>query len=257
MRPLSVIITTLNEEDNIEGVITSVKGAAEVLVIDSFSEDNTRVLAEAKGATVYERKYAGPADQKNWAIPKAKYEWILILDADERVTPALWQEIQQLLSQETIPYDGFWISRQNYFMGQKVNYSGWQGDAVIRLIRRDICRYNQKQVHEEIETKGVRIGRLVHKMDHYTFKNATHFLDKMRRYGEWSAKDHLAKTHSIGILQLFGKPFFRFMKHYFIQRGVLDGRVGFIISAIMAWGVFLRYLYMLEWKEIGPSKKTK
>ena len=144
MRPLSVIITTLNEEDNIEGVITSVKEADEILVIDSFSEDNTRALAEAKGATVYERKYAGPADQKNWAIPKARYEWVLILDADERVTPALWQEIQQLLSQEMIPYDGFWISRQNYFMGQKVNYSGWQGDAVIRLIRRDVCRYNQK-----------------------------------------------------------------------------------------------------------------
>ncbi|MBX2872907.1 MAG: glycosyltransferase family 2 protein, partial [Saprospiraceae bacterium] len=121
-------------------------------------------------------------------------------------------------------------------------------DAVIRLIKRDVCRYDDKQVHEEIIREGVSIGRLSSKMDHYTFKNATHFLEKMRRYGEWSAKDHLAKTKSIGLLQLCGKPFFRFIKHYFIQRGFLDGKIGFIISAIMAWGVFLRYLYMLEQK---------
>lgn len=257
MRPLSVIITTFNEADHIKGVIASVAEADEILVIDSFSEDDTRALAQAQGATVFERAYAGPADQKNWAIPKAKHDWVLILDADERVTPALWQEIQAVLSKDDIPYDGFWIDRQNYFMGQKVKYSGWQGDAVIRLIRRDVCRYNNKQVHEEIETDGVRIGRLTQQMDHYTFKNASHFLDKMRRYGAWSAKDHLNKTASIGILQLFGKPFFRFIKHYFIQRGFLDGRVGFIISVIMAWGVFLRYLYMLELKALYPPEKTR
>ena len=249
MRPLSVIITTLNEADNIEAVMASVARADEILVIDSFSEDGTRSIAEKNGATVLQRAYQGPADQKNWAIPQARNEWVLILDADERVPPALWNEIQQLLSQEKIDFDGYWINRQNYFMGQKRNYSGWQGDAVIRLIRRDVCRYDDKQVHEEIRTDGVKIARLSQKMDHYTFKNATHFLEKMRRYGEWSAKDHLEKTKAIGLLQLWGKPLFRFIKHFFLQRGFLDGRVGFIISAIMAWGVFLRYLYMFELKK--------
>ena len=249
MRPLSVIITTLNEADNIAAVIASVAGADEILVIDSFSEDDTHLIAEKNGATVLQRVYQGPADQKNWAIPQARNEWVLILDADERVTPPLWNEILQLLSQEKIEFDGYWINRQNHFMGQKINYSGWQGDAVIRLIRRDVCRYDDKQVHEEIMTDGVKIARLSQKMDHYTFKNATHFLEKMRRYGEWSAKDHLEKTKSIGLLQLWGKPLFRFFKHFFLQRGFLDGRVGFIISVIMAWGVFLRYLYMLELKK--------
>lgn len=249
MRPLSVIITTLNEADNIAEVMASVAGADEILVIDSFSEDDTPLIAEQNGATVLQRKYQGPADQKNWAIPQARNEWVLILDADERVPKILWNEIQQLLSQEKIEFDGYWINRQNYFMGQKINYSGWQGDAVIRLIKRDVCRYDDKQVHEEIMTDGVNIARLSQKMDHYTFKNATHFLEKMRRYGEWSAKDHLEKTKSIGFLQLWGKPLFRFIKHFFLQRGFLDGRVGFIISVIMAWGVFLRYLYMLELKK--------
>ncbi len=246
MRPLSVIIPTLDESDNIAGVIGSIPGVDEVLVIDSFSQDDTALKAESLGARVLQRQYTGPADQKNWAIPQARNEWILILDADERVTPSLRAEIDQLLSQAEIPYDGFWIGRQNYFMGQKINYSGWQGDAVIRLIRRDVCRYNDKQVHEEIETAGVRIHRLENKMEHYTFKNASHFLDKMRRYGAWSAEDYLAKTPKVGYFQLFWKPFFRFFKHYILKKGFLDGRVGLIISAIMAWGVFLRYLYMIE-----------
>ena len=170
MRPLSVIITTLNEADNIAAVMASVAGADEILVIDSFSEDDTRLIAEKNGATVLQRQYLGPADQKNWAIPQARNEWVLILDADERVSPQLWAEIQQVLSKSSIEEDGFWINRQNYFMGQKINYSGWQGDAVIRLIKRDVCRYDDKQVHEEIMTEGVKIARLSQKMDHYTFK---------------------------------------------------------------------------------------
>lgn len=249
MRLLSVIIPTLNESDNIAGVLATVDWADEILVIDSFSVDDTTQKAETLGAKVIQREYTGPADQKNWAIPQAKNEWVLILDADERLTPALRKEIEQILSQDQIPFDGFWIGRQNYFMGKKIAYSGWQGDAVIRLIRRDVCRYNDKQVHEEVISEGVRIGRLKNKMDHYTFKNATHFLDKMRRYGEWSAQDYLAKTPKITNFHLFFKPLFRFFKHYIMKRGILDGRVGLIISIIMAWGVFLRYLYLIELKK--------
>lgn len=249
MRPLSVIIPTFNESDQIEGVLATVDWVDEVLVIDSFSTDDTLEKAKALGAKVIQRKYTGPADQKNWAIPQAKNEWVLILDADERLTLSLRAEIEQMLSQDKIAFDGFWIGRQNYFMGQKIRYSGWQGDAVIRLIRRDACRYNDKQVHEEIISEGVAIGRLKNKMEHYTFKNATHFLDKMRRYGEWSAQDHLKSTARITNFHLFFKPLFRFFKHYILQRGFLDGRVGLIISIIMAWSVFLRYLYMIERKE--------
>lgn len=246
MRPLSVIIPTFNESDQIEGVLATVDWVDEVLVIDSFSTDDTLEKAKALGAKVTQRKYTGPADQKNWAIPQAKNEWVLILDADERLTLSLRAEIEQMLSQDKIAFDGFWIGRQNYFMGQKIQYSGWQGDAVIRLIRRDTCRYNDKQVHEEIISEGVTIGRLKNKMEHYTFKNATHFLDKMRRYGEWSAQDHLKSTARITNFHLFFKPLFRFFKHYILKRGFMDGRVGLIISIIMAWGVFLRYLYMIE-----------
>lgn len=246
MRSLSVIITTFNEEHNIEGVLESIRWADDILIVDSFSTDRTLELARKFQVRVVQRAYQGPADQKNWAISQARNEWILLLDADERVTPALKKEVQQILGQPEISLDAFWIGRQNFFMDRKVRFSGWQGDAVIRLFRRDLCRYNDQQVHEEIITQGIRVGRLKNKMEHYTFKDTGHFLDKMRRYARWSAQDHFDKTRRVTFFHLYFKPLLRFLKHYIWQGGFLDGQVGFIISRIMAWGVFLRYLYMKE-----------
>ena len=246
MKKLSVIIPTFNESDNIRGVLESVNWADEIMVVDSFSTDDTLEIAKAYTDFTVQRKYTGPADQKNWAIPQVSHEWILLLDADERVTPALKEEIQGWLQKDEIPFDAFWIGRQNHFMGKKIRYSGWQGDAVVRFFRRDVCRYNNKQVHEEIITEGIRVSRLKAKMEHYTFKSTDHFLAKMQRYADWSAQDHLAKTPKVTYFHLFFKPFFRFLKHFVFQKGFLDGKVGLIISVIMAWGVFLRYVKIKE-----------
>ena len=250
MRPISVIIPTYNESLHIREAIATIEWADEIIVIDSYSTDSTAEIAQNLGAKVFERSYSGPADQKNWAIPHAQHEWVLLLDADERITEELAKEIQTILSSVDINQDCFWIPRQNFFLGQKVNYSGWQGDAVIRLIRRDVCRYDDKQVHEEIVTAGLRVGRLKNKLLHYTFKDSDHYLDKIRRYGEWSALDHLDKTPRVTGFHLFIKPLFRFFKHYIIQRGFLDGQVGLIISIVMAWGVFLRYVRIKELRNL-------
>lgn len=253
MHKLSVIIPTLNESHNIRKALESVNWADEIMVVDSLSKDDTVQIAKEFTDFVVQRKYKGPADQKNWAIPQVKNEWILLLDADERATLELKDEIQAWLKKETIPYDAFWIGRQNYFLGKKVRYSGWQGDAVIRFFRRDVCRYNDKQVHEEIKTEGLRISRLKAKLEHYTFKDADHFLEKMHRYADWSAQDHLSKTPTVSYFHLFVKPLFRFLKHFIFQKGFLDGKVGLSISTIMAWGVFLRYLKIKELQD--QSKK--
>ncbi|NUN99197.1 MAG: glycosyltransferase family 2 protein [Saprospiraceae bacterium] len=247
MQQLSVIITTFNEADNIAGVLASVDWADEIIVVDSFSTDNTTALAQQHPKVrLLQRKYIGPSDQKNWAIPQAKHEWILLLDADERVTPTLRSEIEMWLGRGSIPYDAFWIGRNNHFLGQRINYSGWQGDAVVRFFRRDVCRYDDKQVHEEIVTEGLRVSRLNQKMEHFTFKSAAHFLDKVNRYAMWSAQDYARKTPAVTLFHLCFKPFFRFFKHFILQRGFLDGRTGFVVCAILAWSVFLRYLYLLE-----------
>lgn len=246
MRPLTVIIPAFNEEHNIRSVLESVSWADEIMVVDSFSTDRTVEIAQEFTSFILQRSYSGPADQKNWAIPQASHEWILLLDADERVTADLKEEIQEWLRRDEIPWDAFWVGRRNYFMGKAVRYSGWQGDAVVRFIRREVCRYNDRQVHEEIVTDGIRVSRLKNKIDHFTFKNSAHFLEKMHRYAAWSARDHLEKTPRVTWFHLFGKPLFRFFKHFVFQRGFLDGKVGFIISVIMAWGVFLRYVKIME-----------
>lgn len=246
MQKLSVIIPTYNEATHIQAAIESAIWADEIMVVDSFSEDETVQIAKKYTNFVVQRTYTGPAEQKNWAIEQATHSWALILDADERVSPELKIEIQNLLKQDKLPFDAYWIKRQNYFMGQRVRYSAWQGDAVIRLICTKKCRYNNKQVHEEIETNDINVSQLNHTLQHFTFKNTRHFLAKLDRYAIWSAQDHLDKTPKVTYYHLFLKPLFRFFKHYIWGRGFLDGKVGLIISVLMAWGVFLRYLKIKE-----------
>lgn len=252
MAPLSIIITTFNEADNIDRCIRSVAALSDdIVVVDSFSTDATVAIAQGHAhVRVLQRAYTGPADQKNWAIPQARHPWVLLLDADEAATPALAAEIQQCLQAPDALADLYWIGRNNHFLGQQVRYSGWQGDRVIRFFRRDAARYNDLQVHEEIVTAHANVGNLRSRIDHYTFRNLDHYLDKTRRYARWSASDHAARTPRVGGYQLFLKPLFRFFKHFVLQQGFRDGRVGFIVSAIMAWGVFLRYVYLSEMRRL-------
>lgn len=245
--PITIIITCNNEAHNMKALLESAQWAAEIMVIDSFSTDQTLSIARQYDTTIFQRTYSGPADQKNWAIPQAKYEWVLILDADERVTPELKTEIQTIIKKES-QQDAYWIRRKNYFMGQHIRYSGWGNDAVIRLIQRDKCHYNKKQVHEEIDTTNIQVGQLNTYLTHNTFRDIDHYLAKVQRYAKWSAKDYLIKTPRVTWFHLYGKPAFRFFKHFFLQKGFLDGKVGFIISSIMAWSVFLRYVHLQQLK---------
>jgi len=246
MNNISAIITTYNEADNIAEAIESLSFCDEVIVVDSFSDDKTVAIAKQKKAIVHQRKYTGPADQKNWAIPQAKHEWVFILDADERATPELTNEITSLLQKEILNEDAFWIGRQSFFMGKKVKYSGWQGDKVVRLIRRDKCRYDNKRVHEEIDISNLKVGMLQEKMIHYTYKDMEHYMAKVNRYAKWSAQDYLATTPKVTWFHLNVKPAARFFKHFILQLGFLDGKVGYQISKIMAWSVRRRYEYLKE-----------
>ncbi len=247
-RPFSILITTHNEATNLPRTLAAIQNwTDDLLIVDSFSTDQTPTLAAAAGARVEQRQYQGPADQKNWAIPRARHKWLLILDADEVVRPELRTEIDALLNAREDPAaEVYWIGRNNYFMGRRIKYSGWQNDSVVRLILRDRARYHEVQVHEEIDTTGLQVGCLRGRLDHYTFRSLDHFLAKMRRYARWSARDHAARTGKIGAYHLLIKPLFRFWKHYIVKSGWRDGAAGLVVAAVMAWGVFLRYAYMLE-----------
>jgi len=258
MRKLTIIIPTYNEEENLKALLPLIDWADELLIVDSFSEDKTVEVAQQFGAKVLQRKYINSANQKNWIIPKAAHEWILLFDADERPRPELIHEIKALLSQKEEPNCvAYKIGLQNHFLGQPINYSGWGNDTVIRLFKRDVCRYEEKHVHADIITDEGEIGKLNYKMDHYPYRSMKHFLAKMERYSDYAAQDYLSKTPKVGLFHLWVKPGFRFFKHFFMKRGFLDGRAGFIISYIMAWGVFLRYVKIQEIHLNAEKKKNK
>ena len=246
MEKLTAIIPTGNEEHNIVDAIKSVAFADEIMVVDSFSSDKTIELATPLADTILKRKFEYPASQKNWAIPQAKHAWIFLLDADERVTYKLKKEVQHILKNGA-KISGFWIKRENYFMGKRVYFSGWRGDKVIRLFKRDECKYEDKYVHEEIISNG-KIGILKSKLIHNTFKSKEAYLQKLERYAKWQAKDYDKKIGRITLFHTLIKPAFRFIKHYILQLGILDGLVGFTIASYQAKGVKMRYQYLKEYR---------
>ena len=251
MEKITAIIPTYNEEHNINEALASVSWADEVIVVDSYSTDKTAQISKERGAKVLQHEYINPASQKNWIIPQAKYEWIFILDADERVSSSLKDEITKTLSNKN-QKDAFWIKRQNFFMNKKVRFSGWQGDKVIRLFKRDKCKYENKHVHEEIICNG-SVGFLNEKLTHYTFKDINHYLEKWDRYSSWSAKDHYDKGQRPNLYHFMVKPAFRFFRDYIIRLGILDGLTGLIICSLSSMGIFMRYLKL---KQIVKDQKS-
>ncbi|OEK01787.1 glycosyl transferase family 2 [Roseivirga sp. 4D4] len=236
---VTAIIPTFNEEQNIAKAIESVLWANEIIVIDSFSTDRTLEIAGEYNVQLVQHEYVNSATQKNWIIPQAKNEWIFLLDADEYATDGLIEEVRTLLKSQ-VKEVAYWINRKNFFMGIRVNYSGWQNDKVIRLFKRDFCKYEDKHVHAEILADGP-VGHLKNVIEHNTYKGLSHYLAKIDRYSTWKAYDKLGKGASTSLFfNSVIKPIYRFVYHYFLRLGILDGRVGFVISALNAYDVMLR-----------------
>jgi glycosyltransferase involved in cell wall biosynthesis len=240
--PITAIVPAYNEAHNIVEVLKSVSFCDEVILVDSNSVDNTVTIAQPYFDTLLNREYIHSASQKNWAIPQASNNWILLVDADERVTPALKEEIIKLIpSLDTNGHVGYWIGRRNFFMGKQVRYSGWKNDKVIRLFLKSKCKYIDKHVHSEIEADGT-IGWLENKLLHYKYVNLDHHVNKLQRYAHLQAHDFDRKVGKITAFHLIIKPFWGFFKHYVIQLGFLDGFVGFTIAYLRSYGIFMRYV---------------
>ena len=237
---LTAIIPTLNEEQNIRAAIESVSFADEVLVIDSYSSDNTVEIARELGARIIIQKFENFSAQKNRAIQEATYEWIILLDADERISEELRNEITGLIVSEP-EHEAYRVPRTNFFMGKEIRYSGWQHDMVVRLIKKDSCRFNGKPVHEDIETTGTT-GLLKNKLLHYTFNGFDAYVDKLNRYAWLQAEELNARNCKVTVFHLFCKPAFRFFRHYIFQQGFRDGMAGLTIAWLQSYAVFTRYV---------------
>ena len=256
MRKLSAIVTTYNEIRHIREVLESMRFADELIVVDSGSDDGTVEAARGIADEILYRQYDSPAKQKNWAIPQAKHDWILILDADERVTPELQKEVEQVLSRDEIQEDGFWIYRDNIFLGKRVRYGGRQRDKVIRLIRKDL-RYHDVQVHEEIDGGGHRIGKLKAKLDHDSAADLDHYIDKQNRYARWAAGELYKKGLKPNLWHFWVKPAFRFMKQFVFQLGFLDGKAGYLASRIDAQTVYNRFVELRRLHAEDQHRETQ
>lgn len=241
MRKITAIIPTKNEIDNIEAAIASVSFADEILVIDSFSTDGTFEKATTLASRAIQRKFDFYGAQKNYAIAQAEHDWILLLDADERVTPELKTEITSLLNKNEISHDAFSIKRINHFMGQRVHYSGWRNDSVIRLFKKEACKYDNRHVHEALQVNG-SIGKLEHKFLHYSYRSFDQYMQKMNRYATLQAKDYDTKTGQLTAYHFVIKPVWGFLKHYLVQSGFRDGVVGLTIGYVQGYVVFMRYV---------------
>lgn len=252
---LTILIPTFNEERNIREAIACASFANEVLVVDSYSTDATPAIAAELGARVIQHEYINSATQKNWAIPQAGCEWVMILDADERITPQLREEICAFLED---PGDtaGLRMYRLNHFMGKRIRYCGWQDDSVLRVFPRETGRYVDREVHADAVVDGpVRV--LNAKLYHNTFENFEQYMRKFDRYTTWAAGDRARKTGKVGLIHLAGRPVWRFFKQYILRLGILDGRPGFIICMLSAFSVFLKYAKLWERQERAAAGGTQ
>lgn len=241
MPKLTVLVPCFNNESILRPCLASAAPVAdELLVVDSGSTDQTRAIAGEFTDRILVHEYVNSATQKNWALPQAAHEWVMVLDTDERLTPELQAEIQALLRQAP-PCDGYRIRRQNHFFGTPIHHCGWERDDCLRLFRRDGSRYEDKHVHADVLVQSGRVGRLAGTLLHYTYTSFDQYLEKFGRYTTWAARDLLATGKSPTFGNLLCRPVFRFCKMFFLRQGFRDGLPGLILCQLAAFSVFMKY----------------
>lgn len=248
--PLTIVIPTLNEADQIAELVTSLAWAGEVIVADGGSSDGTVALAARAGARVLAATGPTIAAQRNAAIAVAANPWVLAVDADERVTDELQNEIARVIAAPA--HAAYRVRRRNFYLGQELTRGHWGRDWVTRLFTRE-RRYVERRVHENLEAvadPGFLTGTLLHT----PYRDLAHQLEKMERYARWGALDLFDKGSRASMWDLAGRPFGRFLRAYLLQRNVFDGKFGLATSMLGAYGTFLKYahLWALERSRQAP-----
>lgn len=236
---LSVIIITKNEARHIVACLESVAFADEFIVVDSGSTDDTVALARKFGARVeVTPDWPGFGPQKNRALDLATGDWVLSIDADERVTPELAREIQAVLA--TPRTDAYEIPRLSEFCGRFIRHSGWWPDHVLRLFKRGTARFTDAAVHERVVPQGP-VQQLKGHFEHYPYPNLDALINKVNRYSSDAAAMMYARGKRATIFSALGHGFWTFVRIYLIRRGFLDGRHGLVLAVTAAAGSFFRY----------------
>ncbi len=248
---ITATIITFNEEENIRGALESVKWADEIVVVDSGSCDATVEICREYTDRVFHNPWPGHIEQKNFAVSRASGDWIISIDADERVTPALAEEIKRAV--ENPSADAYSIPRRAFYLGRWINHSGWYPDRKVRLFRKDRGRWSGVNPHDKVAVQG-RVGKLKGDILHYTYRNISSHVGAMNSFTDISSREllHRGKGRMSDMLL---RPLWAFIKKYFIKQGFRDGVPGFIIAVSTGYYVFLKYAKLWELKNTGRAPR--
>jgi glycosyltransferase involved in cell wall biosynthesis len=246
MPTLSVILITRNEEANLDDCLASLEGIAQqIVVVDTASSDRTLEIAKNYGATLAQPSdWPGFGPQKNRALDLATGDWVLSLDADERLTPALRSEIVTAVN-HSAQVDCFAIPRLSWYCGKFIRHSGWSPDYVNRLFRRGTAQFSDDLVHERLIPHG-QVAKLKNPMLHYSFMNYSQVLQKLDRYSTASAEQAFARGKTSNPLKAILHGIWAFIRTYIIRAGFLDGAQGFALAISNGQGTYYRYLKLWQ-----------
>lgn len=239
---ISALLITFNEQDNIQQVLENVAFADEIIVVDSFSTDNTIDLIK-KNPKVHllQRKFSNYTDQKSFALNQASNDWVLFLDADERLTPKLKDEVLAVVNSNDSKPVAYYFLRTFMFQNKILRFSGWQSDKNYRLFKKSKVHFsNDRIVHETLVVDG-ESAVLTNKLIHYSYKNYMDYKGKMIKYGQMKAQEELEKEYTPNLYHFILRPAYKFFNHYILRLGILDGKKGITICYLNALGVYARY----------------
>jgi glycosyltransferase involved in cell wall biosynthesis len=252
MSRLSVITLTLNEEQNIAACLESVTWADELIVIDAGSTDRTLELARTYTPHVEVLPWKGYGAARNSALERTTGDWVLWLDADERVTPELAIEIREIVAAGSVEADGYAIPRRAYFCGKWIRHCGWYPSRVVRLFRPGKARFSETRVHEQLVIDG-RVVNSRHDLLHFTDPDLKHYFAKFNTYTSLAAQDLFKAGRRFRLSDIIVKPAFTLLRMYILRLGFLDGIHGLVLSIASAAYVFAKYAKLWELGRQSPS----
>ena len=246
--PLSVCIVCCDEEDSIRDCLESVRWADEIVVVDSGSEDRTLDIVREYTGRIEFRAWTGYTDQKNHAVGLAGHDWVLCLDADERVSPELADEIRDELKRIAAGEAracGYAFPRRTFYLGRWIRHGGWYPDRKLRLFDRRRGRWTGLRLHERVEVDGPT-AQLKGDLLHYTYRDIADHLGRMNEFTTLAAGEMVERGKGMPLVRMLINPPFRFLRMFIFRLGFLDGVTGFIIAVLASYYVFLKYAKLRE-----------
>ena len=242
---ISVCMITFNNARTVERALASVKPwADEIVVVDSFSTDETLSIVGRYTDNLEQRAWPGFKDQYNYCIAKAANEWVIFIDADEVISPELAREIKARLNDDAGRYDGYIAHRRTFYLGRWIMHGGWVPDCEIRLFKKSAGAF-EGALHANVKVSGP-VGEFTHYYQHYNYRDISDQIDTINRYSATAAQDMLSEGRRFHFHDLLLRPPIRFIKEYIFKRGFLDGMPGLVIAASTMYYVFIKYAKLWE-----------